>query len=183
MFMTSRDGRDFRIWPESFLRPGPAHDGQLVLWRHVSELGPGRDPIRSGRRPFRELSLYVTESTMQERLASLRRYTLRLDGFVSVAAPLGGGEVVTRPLRFSGRRLLLNASTSAAGSIRVEVQDAEGKPFTDFALADAPEVYGDAIDLPVPWKDGTYSPRSPIREFACDLCFATQTYSRSGSAE
>ena len=153
MFMTSRDGRHFQIWPESFLRPGLRTMDSWFYGDMYQNWGLVETRSALADAP-RELSLYVTESTMQERLASLRRYTLRLDGFVSVAAPLGGGEVVTRPLRFSGRRLLLNASTSAAGSIRVEVQDAEGKPFPDFALADAPEVYGDAIDLPVPWKDG-----------------------------
>ena len=54
----------------------------------------------------------------------LRRYTLRIDGFVSLHAPLVGGELVTKPLMFTGGRLLLNVSTSAAGAVRVEMQDA-----------------------------------------------------------
>ena len=43
---------------------------------------------------------------------------------------------------FTGERLELNMATAASGSIRVEVQDAEGKPFKDFGLDDAYELFG-----------------------------------------
>ena len=65
-----------------------------------------------------------------------RRYTLRLDGFVSVQAPLSGGEFSTRPCRFAGSALTLNVATSAAGSVRVETQDPEGRPIQGDSLAD-----------------------------------------------
>jgi hypothetical protein len=56
------------------------------------------------------------------------RYALRTDGFVSVNAPFSGGEMVTRPVTFAGRELILNLSTSAVGSVRVEIQDVSGEP-------------------------------------------------------
>jgi hypothetical protein len=31
-----------------------------------------------------------------------RRHTLRINGFVSVQAPLSGGEIITKPITFSG---------------------------------------------------------------------------------
>ena len=99
--------------------------------------------------------MYVTENTMQERTAYLRRHTLRIDGFVSVTAPLGGGELITKPLRFAGNRLMLNYSASAAGSIQVEIQDAAGQPIPGFTLADAPEIYGDSLAQAAPWKEGS----------------------------
>ncbi len=153
MFMTSRDGHRFEVWPESFLRPGLRTTDSWFYGDIYQNWGLVETKSAIADAP-RELSVYVTESTMQERPAYLRRYTLRLDGFVSVAAPLSGGEVVTRPFRFNGRRLLLNYSTSAAGSVRVEIQDSEGKPLPGFTLADAPEVYGDSIEQAVPWKGG-----------------------------
>ncbi len=70
-------------------------------------------------------------------------------------APLSGGEFVTKPIRFQGSRLLLNHSTSAAGSIRIEVQNENGQPIPGFALADAPELYGDSLEQPALWKDGS----------------------------
>lgn len=153
MFMVSRDGRRFHIWPESFLRPGLRTTDTWFYGDTYQNWGLVETRSAVADAP-RELSMYLTESTMQDRPAYLRRYTLRIDGFVSAAAPLAGGEVVTHPLHFRGRRLLLNYSTSAAGRVRVEVQDADGRPLPGFALADAPDLYGDALEQPVPWKVG-----------------------------
>jgi len=50
--------------------------------------------------------------------------------------------------------LVINFATSAAGSVRIEVQDADGKPIEGFALADCPETFGDAIERTVRWKAG-----------------------------
>ena len=57
MFITSRDRQNFSVWPESFLRPGLRRIRQLVLWRHLSELGTGRNPIGDRRRTARAVAL------------------------------------------------------------------------------------------------------------------------------
>ena len=80
---------------------------------------------------------------------------LRTDGFVSIQAPYSGGELVTKPVIFQGSKLVINYATSAAGSVRVELQDAEGNPLPGFALDDCPEIYGDQIERVVAWKSGT----------------------------
>ncbi len=98
-----------------------------------------------------ELSLYATERTMHETGGVLRRYTLRIDGFVSLHAPLIVGELITRPVTFTGNQLTLNVSTSAAGSVRIEIQDVDGQPLPGFALAACQEVYGDDLDRTVIW--------------------------------
>src|SRR5690606_22128505 len=90
-----------------------------------------------------ELSLYATESYWTGTSSRLRRFTLRVDGFVSVNAPLSGGELVTKPLTFAGSDLFVNFSTSAAGSIRVEIQDEGGTPIDGFRLDDCQEIFGD----------------------------------------
>jgi len=77
---------------------------------------------------------------------------LRIDGFVSLQAPLVGGELITKPLSFAGKRLLVNVSTSAAGAVRVELQSPDGQPLPGFALADCHEVYGDDLERAVAWK-------------------------------
>ncbi len=71
---------------------------------------------------------------------------------MSVCAPLSGGELLTRPVVFAGSKLVLNYSTSAAGSVQVELQDAQGVPLLGFALADCHEIYGDQIERVVAWK-------------------------------
>jgi hypothetical protein len=47
-----------------------------------------------------ELSVYSTEGYYQGEFCQIRRYSLRLDGFVSLSAPMSGGEIVTKPLVF-----------------------------------------------------------------------------------
>ena len=106
----------------------------------------------------RELSLYSNERYYNGPGTKTRRYTYRIDGFVSVRARLSGGEFVTKPLVFAGSELVINFSTSAAGSVRAEIQDAQGHPLKGFAMADSAEIYGDEIEYRVKWKgDGDLS--------------------------
>ena len=146
VLMSSRDGLHFdRLFPEAFVRPGPDpdnwHERSVYVMRGLLQTGPA------------ELSLFMTEHW---RLATscIRRLTMRLDGFASVQAPYRGGQFITKPLIFSGDQLRLNMSTSAAGSIRVEVQDEHGKALPGLALADSPELFQDQTDLAVQWKSG-----------------------------
>jgi hypothetical protein len=67
---------------------------------------------------------------------------------------LDTGELVTKPLRFDGSRLEINFSTSAAGSVRVEIQDPHSNPIPGFTLADCDEQFGDELDRVVSWKRG-----------------------------
>ena len=62
--------------------------------------------------------------------------------------------VATKPIRFSGARLTINYATSAAGSIRVELQNTGGTPIEGYSLNDCPEIYGDTMDQVVHWKPG-----------------------------
>ena len=154
LLMTSRDGRSFHRWDEAFLRPGPERPGawyyghQSIAW-HLVQTRSALDPS------IPELSLYAPERSWHGPGTQLRRYTLRLDGFVSRHAPMSGGELLTKPLTFSGNRLTLNFATGAAGAIRVELQDAAGKPIPGFTLADSNEVFGDAHARQATWKQSS----------------------------
>ena len=75
-----------------------------------------------------------------------------MDGFVSIQAPLKGGEFVTKPLLIDGDKLVLNYETSAAGGIWVEIQNANGLPLQGYALEDCHEIFGDEIRREVTWK-------------------------------
>ena len=80
------------------------------------------------------------------RTCKLRRFTMRLDGFVSIQAPLTGGELVTKPFRMKGSKLQLNSATSASGRIQVELQTASGTPIANYSLNDCREIYGDQTE-------------------------------------
>jgi len=84
----------------------------------------------------------------------ISRVVQRLDGFVSADAAYDGGELTTVPVVFAGTRLELNVDASVAGSVRVEVLDAGGKPVAGFALADADAIKGNYVDKVVTWKGG-----------------------------
>ncbi len=49
----------------------------------------------------------------------------------------------------------MNFATSAAGDIRVEIQDAAGKPLPGFALDECRPIFGDTIERSVAWKSGS----------------------------
>jgi hypothetical protein len=162
-FMSSRDGTTFHVWGEAFLRPGPVKQGRWLYggnyqnWGIVeTEMEPAPEGIAGllGPGSTKELSIYSSEGGWLGTANRMRRYTLRIDGFVSVNAPMSGGEVVTKPLRFDGRHLEINYATSAAGSIRVELQTDQGEPIPGFALADSCEIFGDQIQRTVSWKEG-----------------------------
>jgi hypothetical protein len=68
---------------------------------------------------------------------------------------LKGGELLTKPLKFTGRELEINFATSAAGSIRVEMQNEAGQPLPGFALADSQSLFGDSLARKVSWAKGT----------------------------
>jgi len=101
-----------------------------------------------------EMSLYLQKHYMLPTY-HMRRYSLRLDGFASVNAPFSGGEMVTKPLTFSGQKLVINYSTSSIGHVKVELQDVNGAPIPGFALVDADEIVGDEIRRTVTWKDSS----------------------------
>ena len=149
--MASRDGVTFKRWNEGFLRPGIERNGtwnyghQSIAWHPVETKGALEGAPN-------ELSFFAVESYWTDTSDLLRRYTLRLDGFVSVNAPMSGGELITRPITFTRNQLSLNFSTSAAGSVRVELQDQEGKPLPGYSIDDCEELFGDTLDRNVVWK-------------------------------
>ena len=113
---------------ESFVRPGPGQSNWSTRTNY-----PGLGVVQTGPA---EMSLYLQRDYGQS-TAHLQRLSLRLDGFASLHAPYRGGEMVTRPITFEGSRLEINYSTSAAGSIRVEVQTVDGKPIPGFSWRSA----------------------------------------------
>ncbi|HOS92377.1 MAG TPA: hypothetical protein PLQ54_03630 [Armatimonadota bacterium] len=151
MLMSTRDGQHFDVWPESFIRPGLRTAGNWFYGDNYQCLGLIETPSAIEGAPP-ELSFFATENNLQKAPARLRRFAIRVDGFVSIQAPLSGGELLTRPLLFAGSRLLLNYSTSAAGSVQEEIQDTKGQPMPGFSLAESEALYGDSLEQAVVWK-------------------------------
>ncbi len=154
LVMASRDGIHFERWNEAFFRPGIQrpetwqYGQQYVAWHAVetkSSLPGAAD----------ELSFYASEGGWTGDSNAMRRYTLRLDGFVSVHGKWKGGTMTTKPIRFQGDQLRLNFATSAAGSLRVAIQTADGQRIDGFGLDDCSEVFGDSVERTVVWGGNT----------------------------
>lgn len=148
-FMSSRDGIHWHRRLDTFIRPGLMPE-RWVNRNNMPTYGlvttkadlPGAPDV---------LTIYTSEGYYVGP-CRIRRFTLRQDGFVSLHAGLEGGEVVTKPLVFAGKRLTLNMATSAAGGVRVEIQDEAGKPLAGFGLDDCDVVFGDELERIVTWK-------------------------------
>lgn len=146
-FMTSRGGDRYdRTFLESFVRPG-LDKGHWTSRTNYPTLGIV--PTGDGN-----MSMYIQRHYAQPS-HYLERLTLRPDGFASIKAGFQGGEMVTKPLVFAGKQLELNVSTSAAGEIRVEIQNADGTPVPGHGLADCTTIIGDELDRVVKWKNGS----------------------------
>ncbi len=149
-----------------FCRPGIEREGtwnygqQYIAW-HLVETKSALEGAPN------ELSLYATESYWTGTSSALRRYTLRLDGFVSVHAPMNGGELVTKPITFTGSQLALNFASSAAGGVRVEIQDAAGKPFPVSLWLMPNRNLATRSTAPCAGRTGRMSAPSPAGRCAC----------------
>lgn len=147
IFCFSRDGVNFRRFDEAMFRPGPEHpDRNWVYGDKMVTAGEVETPGTCGVDP--ELSLFVVDGVKLGGPGRLNRYVIRLDGFVSRNAPYKGASVVTKPIVFSGKELILNFSTSARGFVSVTVRDEQGRSLKSW------EIFGDKVDRVVDFKDG-----------------------------
>ena len=156
VFMVSRDGgRSFRLWAEPLIPPTAPEGRDGNRGNYMARgLVRGND---------REYFVYATEGYGEDEPVRLRRFTYRVDGFVSVRSPqprswvaagIPTGAVVTPPLLFSGNRLVVNYAAWGGGSLRVQLEDIGGNPLDGLSLDDCTELCEDAIDQQVTWKTG-----------------------------
>jgi len=118
-------------------RPGPVRVGNELWFYFWGERRPERFRAKGWPNPRHDMHIGLAK--------------LRLDGFVSLDAGARAGKVVTRPLTFEGKTLLVNADIAAGGRIRVAVQDASGKTVAPYALAGCKPVTGDVLEARVSW--------------------------------
>jgi hypothetical protein len=148
ILMMSRDGTHFKRWAEPVI-PITApkdRDGNRSNYMTLGLLQlPGSD---------RELSVYGTEAYYKGPASRVRRFTYRVDGFVSASA-VDKGLLITKPFNFTGAKLSLNVASK--GATRAEIQDAGGKAIPGFTLDDCAPIQGDFVNQVVTWKGGNLS--------------------------
>jgi len=144
VMMSSRGGTHYnRTFMEALVRPGPGVEG----WTARNNM-PALGVVPTGER---EIPMYIGKAYTHNNY-HLRRYSLRTDGFASLHGSYDGGFAETRQLSFDGDVLTLNASTSAAGRILIEVLDRNGEPIPGYTIHDADPIIGDDLNLIASWN-------------------------------
>ena len=138
VFMTSRNGTDWDRTFMSWLRPGPDRRN----WTHRNQTLLGIVATAPDEWSLYASSHYGWSSNCLQRLTYAPGVSPHLTPAIVAA---NAHEAATRWCT-----LHLNYATSAVGSIRVEVLNAEGAAIEGFALEDAEPLYGDALDAPWP---------------------------------
>lgn len=149
-FMVSRDGLNFHRWlepvvPESAPKDRSGNRSNYMTWGHVE----------ISDRP-NHLSVYATEAYYTGPDSRVRRFEYRKDGFVSIRGGNKGGQLTTKPITLGrlAERLTLNYQTAKNGTLRVAVEDLNGKPIPGFTLENCKPFKGDSLHHTVVWEDG-----------------------------
>lgn len=137
LFMATRAGstKYERLFTEAFIKPGFGKK----RWKNRANY-TALNVVPTGPQ---EMSIYHKTG---------ERYAIRTDGFISVRAGVKTGELITKPVIHNGDRLILNYSTAAAGDLKVEIQNVDGKPIEGFSLDDCKTIVGDQIEQEVVFK-------------------------------
>jgi hypothetical protein len=152
ILMTSRDGEFFQRHPDAVIpRTAPKdrnHNRSNYMVWGMFQLPGQRN----------EISVYGTENYYERTPGRVRRFVYRTDGFVALRGGADGGQATTKPLRFTGQKLLLNYVVPPKGRLSIEALDESGK-----VIGQSLPLEGDAVDAPVNWKQAPDLSKGMIR--------------------
>ena len=148
--MASHDGLRFKRWldpliPEDAPEEREGNRSNYMTWGLIQLPGDSQ-----------KLSVYATEAYYTGPDCRVRRFTFRVDGFVSLTGRREG-TLLTKPVTFRGSRLQLNFLTREGGSVRVGLHSAEGRPIRGFSLDECRPLSGDEPAQAVTWEGGDLS--------------------------
>src|SRR5262245_5899498 len=157
----SRDGFH---WDRSSRAPFLGVSDRVGDWNWANVQSAGGCCLVVGDRLF----LYVSgragvAGTGDPGVCSTGLAVLRRDGFASLDPPgrrdvvrrsptIAPNTILTRPVRFAGRCLFVNADLSS-GSLRAQIEDVDGRPLAPFTLSECVPVRGDRVASRVVWRE------------------------------
>lgn len=157
LFMSSRDGLTFKRYNDPVIpQTAPKdRDGNRSNYMTNGMLSLPGQP--------NEYSVYATEAYYTGPDSRVRRFSYRVDGFVSINAGAAGGEFVTKPFRYTGSELSVNFATTNKGNVRWELQTATGERIDGLTLKDTTPLTGDSIDHVVKSPGLKLAAGTPVR--------------------
>ena len=146
----SRNGLDWKRHPEPAYVGIGRHEGRDVVTAYIAQ-GMVRRGEEIWQYYFGETH-YHSPHTEDPDGRGVYRLVQRLDGFVSLDSPYDRETTaITRPLTFTGNRLLLNVDTDAVGYVQVGFLDERGRPIEGYTVDDCVYVNGDFVAKEVDW--------------------------------
>lgn len=148
--MTSRDGVNWTRYP----RPAWLNVGLTDGWDiHQTYMAQGM--VRRGDEiwmySFNTEEYHSSFGKKPER-RGIFRTVHRVDRFVAARAPYEkAGMLYSRPLVFSGNRLVLNVDTGASGDLQVGLLEGDGRPIPGYGLDGCVYVNGNELRYEVEW--------------------------------
>lgn len=122
-----------------------ADDTEAWNWANVQSVGGGCLVVRD------RLFFYASGRNAKEDTTGLA--LLRRDGFASMQAGDEEGTLTTRPVRFRGKFVFVNAAIGEGGRLEIEILDREGNVIPQFRKQACRPVHEDKTLIPVKWND------------------------------
>jgi hypothetical protein len=130
--------------------------GGIGQWDRFNNSVAGSPPVKVGDelwfyysgRKYRHRPYQGTDNGGGSNRCCIGLATVKQDRFVSLGASFDGGTIVTKPVKFAGKKLHLNAK-SDFGEIIVQVLNTSGN-----VMAQSRSVQVDGLDIPVEWESG-----------------------------
>lgn len=148
-FASSRDGITWKRYPRPAYVGLGRFNGLDVKQNYIS---PGM--IRRGDELWQYVFVDNDYHTAKERnfKRGVFRLIQRLDGFVSIDSPYDRfATIVTKPVTFTGNRLVLNINTDTQGFAYVALLDEDGKPIEGYTIEESVMINGDHTNIEVEW--------------------------------
>lgn len=145
LFMCSRNGKKFKRYSQAFISPEMENGRNWAYGDCYPSYGMIETPSKVKGAP-NEISIYARENPWVGP-GNWVRYTLRLDGFVSLHADEKEKVIYTKPFVYSGSKLKINFRTSSWGCMNFTLIDEFNNEYLSY------ETFGNTVDRTVRFID------------------------------
>lgn len=144
----SRDGRSWHRFREPFLDRNPESGtwDRAMTW--ASDVLPVGDDLYVYYGGYKSGHKTDSKTGRQIGVAIMKR-----DRYMSLASGQWGGEMITKPFKFAGDKLVLNVDTSSGGRAWVELRDGDNNTFEGYRFEECDPIESvDSLEFTVTWN-------------------------------
>ena len=131
LFMVSENGKDWCRFDKALITPGIECEKNWVYGDCYPAYGLSEDE--------NHYKILLRKNQWSDACAEINEFNIRKDGFAYYNADYGEYVVELVPMILSGSNLYLNFSTSAAGSVYMQIESEDGEKITSC------EMFGDSV--------------------------------------